>query len=180
MVTNRIDRNRPNPHLERIDVNLRQARVTRTRVADAAAEFPRVSSNLWNRTAQFVYTIGDGPGHVGGGVLEAGNAIIKYDAVTGRSELARMGRGRATSEAAFVADPDRRAEEDGGWLLAYVYDESKRSSDLVIVDAQDMTGGAVASVDLGARVPFGFHGNWFGDAPTPDSSARQRFQHRAV
>ena len=36
-------------------------------------------------------------------------------------------------------------------------------SDLVVLDAQDFCGEPVAIVQLPARVPNGFHGNWIAD-----------------
>jgi carotenoid cleavage dioxygenase len=52
------------------------------------------------------------------------------------------------------------AAEDEGWLLAFVYDAARDGSDLVILDAADVTAKPVASVPLPQRVPFGFHGSW--------------------
>ena len=34
----------------------------------------------------------------------------------------------------------------------------------MILDAHDFTAPPVATVQLPQRVPFGFHGNWVGDA----------------
>ena len=50
--------------------------------------------------------------------------------------------------------------EDEGWLLTVVYDKARDSSDVVIIDASDVPGAAVATVHLRRRVPFGFHGAW--------------------
>jgi carotenoid cleavage dioxygenase len=62
----------------------------------------------------------------------------------------------------FVARPDAKAENDG-WVLAYVYDQNRDASDVVILDAQDFEGLPVATVELPVRVPYGFHGNWIAD-----------------
>ena len=55
------------------------------------------------------------------------------------------------------------AEEDEGWIMAYVYDGKTDKSDVVILDARDFSGEPVAIVHLPRRVPFGFHGNWVAD-----------------
>ena len=52
------------------------------------------------------------------------------------------------------------AAEDEGFVLSYVYDESRNGSDLVILDAQRFDGPPLATVQLPQRVPFGFHGSW--------------------
>ena len=51
--------------------------------------------------------------------------------------------------------------QDGEQALDVV---SRDPPDLVVLDAQDITGDPVATVHLPARVPAGFHGNWCPDA----------------
>ena len=63
-------------------------------------------------------------------------------------------------ESVFAADPDGSTEDDG-WLLNIVYDDRRDASDLVVLDARDITAGPVATVHMPRRVPFGFHANWF-------------------
>jgi hypothetical protein len=55
------------------------------------------------------------------------------------------------------------AAEDDGWIMSYVCDASTDMSDVVILHAQDFTGGRVATIHLPQCVPFGFHGNWIPD-----------------
>jgi carotenoid cleavage dioxygenase len=52
------------------------------------------------------------------------------------------------------------AAEDDGWLMGYRYDRETDRSALVILDASDVAGDAVAEIHLPRRVPNGFHGNW--------------------
>lgn len=134
--------------------------VRQTILDDRAQEFPRAHPGLGLGRPRYLYTVGAGPGLAGGGVLELGNAILKHDLTRGTTEVAAMGRRRATSEAVFVPDPERAGDEDGGWLLSYVYDGDRDQSDLVITDAQALTEGPTATIELPARIPFGFHGDW--------------------
>jgi carotenoid cleavage dioxygenase len=46
--------------------------------------------------------------------------------------------------------------------MSYVYDAKRDASDVVILDARDFSGDAVATIRLPVRVPFGFHGGWLG------------------
>ncbi len=57
------------------------------------------------------------------------------------------------------------AAQDDGWLLSLVYDMAADRTDLVVLDAGDPDGDAVASVQLPTRVPLGFHGNWVPTTP---------------
>ena len=149
------------PSLVRLTIDPAVGSVAVETVDDHAQEFPRADPRVGLGEARYVYCIGDGPGVSGGGVIEPGNAVLKHDLVRGTTEVARAGAGRGTAEAVFVPDPERSADEDGGWLLAYVYDAATDRSDLVIHDAQGLAEGPVATVELPVRVPFGFHGNWF-------------------
>ena len=58
------------------------------------------------------------------------------------------------------------AGEDDGWIVSYVYDAGTHRSDLIILDAADVSAEPVATVHLPARVPVGFHGNWVPDDPS--------------
>jgi 8'-apo-carotenoid 13,14-cleaving dioxygenase len=75
-------------------------------------------------------------------------------------------------EAVFVPRTPDSAEDDG-WLLTYVSDMTTRTADVVILHAQDLAAGPVATIHIPHRVPIGFHGNWI-----PDSELEQ--QRRAL
>ena len=51
-----------------------------------------------------------------------------------------------------------------GWLLATVYRARENVSEIVVLDAQNVTAGPVATARVPRRAPFGFHGNWVGAA----------------
>jgi carotenoid cleavage dioxygenase len=53
--------------------------------------------------------------------------------------------------------------EDDGYLLSYVYDEGRDASELMVLDANDLSAAPLARVMLPARVPYGFHGSWVPD-----------------
>ena len=87
---------------------------------------------------------------------------LDHQAQPGRSAPPRSTTSaRATSPARPCSPPipDGTVEDDG-WLLSYVWDAATDSTDLVILDARDITADPVARVHLPRRVPFGFHGSW--------------------
>jgi carotenoid cleavage dioxygenase len=88
--------------------------------------------------------------------------VVKIDASTGRKEVHLPPAGDQNSEPVFVPDPDRADAEDGGWLLFCAYRASTDSSDLVILDAQNLQR-QVAAISLPRRIPAGFHGAWLPD-----------------
>jgi carotenoid cleavage dioxygenase len=87
---------------------------------------------------------------------------VKYDLDTKTSEIHNFGKGRTPGEAVFVP-ASSGAAEDEGYLLTYVYDADRDTSDFVILDAQNITSEPLAAVPLPQRVPMGFHGNWIPD-----------------
>ncbi|KAI8712694.1 hypothetical protein NCS52_01368200 [Fusarium sp. LHS14.1] len=81
----------------------------------------------------------------------------------------RLPRNRFAQEPRFVPRSSS-GEEDGGYLLFYVFDESQLNlfgecpigavSELWILDAKSMRN-VVAKITLPQRVPYGLHGTWF-------------------
>jgi carotenoid cleavage dioxygenase len=148
------------PTLDRWTIDLRAGKVLEERVDDRAQEFPRADPRLTGRRHRYGFSAalrleGDA------GRFD-GDRVLKHDFVAGTTVEADLGAGRTASEAVFVpAGPS--AGEDEGWLLDYVHDAGRDSSDLVILDAHDFGGPPVATIALPQRVPFGFHGNWVPD-----------------
>jgi carotenoid cleavage dioxygenase len=95
--------------------------------------------------------------------LPLADGLLKYDLERGcASELQPFGPSRNGGEGVFVPRPGS-SEEDDGWLLAFVHDESEGRSELVVSDARELAAPPVARVLLPQRVPYGFHGLWVPD-----------------
>lgn len=88
------------------------------------------------------------------------DAVVRYDDLTGERTLWSAGPHGHVGESVFAADPAGTAEDDG-WLLNAVYDDERDTTDLLVLDARDVSAGPVAAVHLPRRLPFGFHANWF-------------------
>ena len=83
--------------------------------------------------------------------------IARLDYRSGQIGIWQPGPARHSNEPFFVAEGSGEGE---GWLLSYVYDRSNHTSDLVILDAENVEKGPVAEIRLPQRVPHGFHGVW--------------------
>jgi hypothetical protein len=104
---------------------------------------------------RFVYTLtteGDPP--------FAGTTVHKQDLHRRWRGTFDFGTGRHPGELAFVPDQRRLGHEDGGWLIGFVHDDVRATDDLVVLDAQHLDDGPVATVRLPRRVPYGWHGLW--------------------
>ena len=141
--------------LDRWTLDPTSGKAREERLDDHSQEFPRHDERILGRPHRYGYGATFEPG------IEFGGAI-KHDLVAGTSEEHDFGPGRTCLEPVFVPrTPD--AAEDDGWIMAYVYDATADSSDVVILAAQDFTGDPVATIGLPQRVPYGFHGNWVPD-----------------
>jgi carotenoid cleavage dioxygenase len=88
------------------------------------------------------------------------DAVHKHDLLAGTRQSHDFGSGRHPGEHVFVADPDRNREEDGGWLVGFVHDESRNETDFVVLDAQAIERTTVAAVRIPRRIPNSAHGTW--------------------
>ena len=91
------------------------------------------------------------------------STLIKQDLDAKTKETYAYGPGRFGMEAVFVPRTPDSAEDDG-WLMTFVTDMTTRTADVVILHAQDLKAGPVATIHIPHRVPIGFHGNWVPDS----------------
>ncbi|TDW18663.1 carotenoid oxygenase family protein [Kribbella kalugense] len=151
--------------LWRWTLDLTTGTVREQQLHDRAAEFPRIDDRLAGLDtrhghATVTRTPAEGAPH---------GAVIRYDLRDGGVTSHEFGPGRTPGEAAFVPADNRPGGD--GWLMTYVYDAASGTSDLVILDATDLTAPPVATIQLPVRVPYGFHGNWLADQPAEISLA---------
>ena len=144
------------PVLERWIADPNSGRTHITRLDDRAIEFPRVDERLVGLPHRYGYAA-----NIQNGFEQ--RAIVKYDLEADTSEVRDEGAGFGFGEPVFIPRHDGAAEDDG-WVMALRLDRGADRSDLVVLDARDITGAPVATVHLPARVPAGFHGNWCPDA----------------
>lgn len=130
--------------------------VSTTLIDDSPNEFPRHRGSVTAKPYRYGYCASPSTDQ------SAGWPTLKHDLQTGQRTIFDHGPGRAGGEPVFVARSGSEVEDDG-WLMTFVHDLAKQSTELVILDAQDFGRGYVAQVQLPQRVPFGFHGNWVGD-----------------
>ncbi|MBA3068585.1 MAG: carotenoid oxygenase [Hyphomonas sp.] len=149
--------NAPVTTFESLEIDPAARRVTRTVIDAAPQEFPRPDERRTGQPYRYAYTValpenGD-PGFVGD------PRLYKHDLGSRTRETRNFGEGKMTGEFVFVP-AHAGAEEDEGWLIGFVIDTAADTTDLVILNAHDFTGPAVATITIPHRIPPGFHGNW--------------------
>lgn len=142
----------PNPAVPyKWTLNLKTDKLTEEPLHDFASEFPRHNDTLVGSEVKY--------GYVGVGDGDFFDGLRKLDLKAGKFTDHTFGKGRFGGEGVFVPRPDAKGEDDG-WLLTFVYDKAADKSELLVMDAADLTAKPVARVHLPTRVPYGFHGAW--------------------
>lgn len=145
--------------------NLKTGKVQEEKLSDVPCDFPRMNEQLLGCKMRYGYAA-----QMGNHPLPLFEAILKYDFNTGACETHPFGQGRYGGEAVFVPRPGATAEDDG-WLVTFVYDEDSNTSELVVVNAAEMTKEPVARVLIPQRVPYGFHGTWISEEQLSHSAS---------
>ncbi|MBD6617418.1 hypothetical protein FNW02_16675 [Komarekiella sp. 'clone 1'] len=127
---------------------------------DTATEFPRINDDLTGRKTRYVYASRQAT-YMRPRLLLDG--LLKYDLETGSTQVHEFGRGRFGGDSVFAPRPGATSEDDG-WLLTMVWDALAKKSELLVVDARNITAPPVARIIMPQRVPYGFHGNWVSEA----------------
>ncbi|MDB9349741.1 carotenoid oxygenase family protein [Nodularia spumigena] len=142
------------PRLHRWRFNLSTGKVQEEMLDDVSAEFPRINENLLGQPTRYGYA-----GRMAKSPLPLFDGLIKYDLNNGKSQTHEFKQGCYGGEAVFAPSIGAK-DEDDGWLITFVHDEALQKSEIVVINAQDVTAEPVARILIPQRVPYGFHGTW--------------------
>ena len=155
----------PTATLWRYVIDLARGVVQEAQLAGEGIELPRINENRTGAAYRYLYAA-EQPTNV------EFRGIVRYDLERGTCARFAVEPGDQNSEPVFVPRFDARtstaprkgddndAQENGGWLLTWIYRHATDTSDLVVLDARHIESGPVATVHLPRRVPAGFHGAW--------------------
>jgi carotenoid cleavage dioxygenase len=139
--------------LERWTIDPAAGTVARAVLDAASQEFPRIDERKTGRRHRHLWTVAFDQGDIAGG----GKALLWHDLESATKAERHFGEGAAVGE--FVHVPRGPGELDA-WLMGMVTWAGEDRSALIILDAADFGGPAVATVHIPTRIPPGFHGNW--------------------
>jgi carotenoid cleavage dioxygenase-like enzyme len=142
------------PRLYQWRFHLDTGRVTEKMLDDIPIEFPRVNESLLGRKTKYGYAA-----KISSNSVMLWDGVIKYDLEQGTSETHQFAPDRYGGETVFAPRPGA-TDEDDGWLITFVHDENEGRSELVVLNAQNITDEPVARVMIPQRVPYGFHAIW--------------------
>jgi beta,beta-carotene 9',10'-dioxygenase len=143
------------PELRRFRIWRETGRVESERLVDEPLDLPRINyGRCSERPYRYVWGVGFGDS----GWLDK---IVKAD-VEQRRSTTWAEQGMYPGEPVFVAKPGEGGGEDEGVLLSVVFDSQRGASFLLVLDAADL--GELARAEAPHHIPFGFHGQFAGDA----------------
>ena len=141
-------------YLHRYRFNLKTGQTREYRLDDQVTEFPLMNNQYLGMQSKFSYNQR----------FELSeslrfDAIVKYNTDSGSSETYVYGKNKYGSESPFIPKANAQAEDEG-YVISFVTDARNGESEVVILDAQNISKAPLARVQLPCRVPLGFHGCW--------------------
>ncbi len=143
--------------LERWTVDPQTRKVQRDTIDASPQEFPRPDERFFGQPYRYAWSMGlpdDGDA-----AFLGPQPLYRHDFQTGERQAHDFGPDKVPGEFVFVPR-SADAPEGDGWVMGYVIDAVQETTDLVILDASDMSLPAVAKIHIPHRIPPGFHGNW--------------------
>lgn len=142
---------------ERLTIDPVARKVARKVIDQAPQEFPRPDERRIGKPYRYAYCVAlPGDGHE---AFMGDSRLYKHDLETGAREVRDFGQGRMPGEFVFIPKHANSAEDEG-WLMGFVIDTMRKTTDFVILDAQNFTGAPQATVTIPVQIPPGFHGNF--------------------
>ncbi|HEU4729188.1 MAG TPA: carotenoid oxygenase family protein [Kofleriaceae bacterium] len=154
-------------------LDLARGRASSVTLIERASEFPRTDDRTIGGPARTTYlAIGAAP--AGAAEPAPWDRIARLDGATGALVEHRLPPGVWPGEPVFAPRHPGAAEDDG-FVLVIGYDDARDRSLLFVLDAGDLAAAPLATLELAARVPFGFHGSFVpapGAAGAPGAASR--------
>ena len=141
-------------HLHRYHFNLKTGATREYQLDDVPSEFPLMNSQYLGKKSKYAYNQR----------LEFSKSlrfdgIIKYDTEAGTSTVHEYGEHKYGTESPFVPRMNAQSKDDG-YVISFVPDAREETSEVIIVDAQNVDKEPLARIKLPQRVPLGFHACW--------------------
>lgn len=141
------------PRFERWTLPAQGESVRREVINDHPQEFPRLDERKTGQPYRYAYAV-DVRSDV-----DHSRPLLKHDLHTGQTTRHDFGPHLTPGEMVFVPRSADSAEDDG-WLIGWVHNGHTQCGELHVLNASDISAPAQAIVQVSARVPAGFHGNW--------------------
>lgn len=142
---------RARPHRWRFD--LRTGRTIEEPLSDEVCEFPTIDGRRGGRPYRRMIAMTARPGWF------LFDGMLAIDVEGGQVQRFRFPEGVIASEAP-IAPRAGGAAEDDGWVVTFVTDTVRQTSECWVFDARDVADGPIARVALPERICSGTHACW--------------------
>ena len=143
----------PEGRLEQCRINILGKGIETKRFSERCCEFAMVNPRREGLSARYAW-MAVAERETGYAPLQA---IKKLDLINGDQCLWSAAPRGFVSEPLMVPRPGSEAEDDG-WLLVFVWNGERRASQLLILNANDLSEQAVLEMPI--TIPYGLHGSW--------------------
>jgi len=137
------------PHRWRFDLKTGKTREERLR--DDISEFPSINPRVAGRRHRYAWSMVNRPGWF------LFDGLVRLDLETGTSQRFVYPDGIVASESPMAP---RDGAEDAGWVVTFVSDPGRDTSECHIFDAAHIDDGPIARVRLPERIASGTHACW--------------------
>jgi carotenoid cleavage dioxygenase len=141
------------PKLHRWRFNLADGTTREARLDDRTLEFGTINQRFAGQRNRYAYSTTTKPGWF------LFNGFVKHDLQTGKSWHVALEEGRYASEAPFVPRIDA-IDEDDGYLVSFVIDENRGTSECILIDCKRFDAGPVCRIALPHKISSGTHAHW--------------------
>ncbi len=148
-----VDEHSFKPKLHRWRFNLADGSTREERLDDRILEFGTINQRFAGQRHRYVYSSTAKPGWF----LFTG--FVKHDLDTGASWQLPLEEGRYASEAPF-APRTGGMDEDDGYLVSFITDENRGTSECILIDCKRFEDGPVCRIALPHKISSGTHAHW--------------------
>ena len=162
-----LDQHSLGSKLHRWRFNLKDGTTREERLYDRTVEFGMINQKFAGRKYRYVYSTVAKPGWF---LFEG---FIKHDLQTGEAIELTLEQGRYASESPFVPRIGS-TEEDDGYLVSFIIDENKGTSECILIDCKKFEEGPVCRIALPHKLSSGTHSTWVDTETLEAAKARKR------
>jgi carotenoid cleavage dioxygenase len=152
-IRSHLDKHNNKTLMHRWRFNMKTGQTREEYIDDEVSEFPVCNNDYVGRPYRYSYNVL----YAKGEWLFSG--IKRYDMQTGATMRYEYGPGRYGSEPQIARRPGATSEDDG-YVVVMVADMLQDRSEVMVLDAADITRGPIAQIILPERVSVGTHACW--------------------
>lgn len=161
-----LDEHSFRPKLHRWRFNLSDGSTREEHLDDRILEFGMINQRYLGHPYRYAYSTTTKPGWF----LFSG--FVKHDLIDGTSQQVMLEDGRYASEAPF-APRIGAVDEDDGYLVSFIIDENRGTSECVLIDCKRFEAGPVCRIALPHKISSGTHAHWADRTTLREAAARR-------